>query len=374
MRCRPRLARPHRQSRATRSRQYNHRLPFARTQIAHDEHHLSRQPLRAAHAVRAGRRPAGGDREARRRTHRRPRVPDAAGRHGVGQDVHDGQRDRAHRTAGDRDRAEQDARRAALLRVPRVLPEQRGRVLRVVLRLLPAGGVRPVARPLHREGQLDQRAHRADAPVGDQGDPRAAGLRDRRDGVRDLRHRRPVRVPQHDPAPEAGRPHVAARRDQAAHRDAVHAQRRRVQARRVPRARRRPRHLSGGERRECDPRLALRRRGRDAAVVRPADRAPEAEDRALHGVPVVALRDGTAEGALRDRPDQGRAAPAEGLLRRPDEADRGAAHRAAHALRPRDDDRDRLLQGHRELLALPVGPQGGRAAADAHRLPAVQRR
>ncbi len=66
-------------------------------------------------------------------------------------------------------------------------------------------------------------------------------------------------------------------------------------------------------------------------------------------------------------------AAAEGVLRRPDEADRGAAHRAAHALRPRDDVRDRLLQGHRELLALPVGPRRGRAAADAHRLPADER-
>ncbi len=50
-----------------------------------------------------------------------------------------------------------------------------------------------------------QRAHRADAPLGDEGDPRAPGLRDRRDGLRDLRHRRPVRVPQHDPAREGGR-------------------------------------------------------------------------------------------------------------------------------------------------------------------------
>ena len=50
-------------------------------------------------------------------------------------------------------------------------------------------------------------------------------------------------------------------------------------------------------------------------------------------------------------------APAEGILRLADEADRGAADRAAHALRPRDDDRDRLLQGHRELFAPPVGPQ-----------------
>jgi excinuclease UvrABC helicase subunit UvrB len=51
-------------------------------------------------------------------------------------------------------------------------------------------------------------------------------------------------------------------------------------------------------------------------------------------------------------------AHAEGVLRRPDEADRGAAHRAADALRSRDDDGDRLLQRHRELLASPVGTPG----------------
>ncbi len=156
-------------------------------------------------ALRTGGRPARGDRAPDRRPRRRPRVPDAARRHRLGQDVHDGQRDRAHRTPGAGPRAEQDARGAALRRVPRVLPAQRGRVLRLLLRLLPARGLRAVARPVHREGQLDQRAHRADAAVGDEGDPRAARLRDRGDGVGDLRHRRSVRVPQHDPAREGGR-------------------------------------------------------------------------------------------------------------------------------------------------------------------------
>ena len=84
---------------------------------------------------------------------RRPELPDAARRHRLGQDLHDGQRDRAHRPAGDRVRAEQDAGRAALRRVPRVLPEERGRVLRQLLRLLPARGLRAAARPVHREGQ-----------------------------------------------------------------------------------------------------------------------------------------------------------------------------------------------------------------------------
>ena len=86
------------------------------------------------------------------------------------------------------------------------------------------------------------------------------GLRDRRDGVGDLRHRRPVRVPQHDPAREGGRRADAARRDQAADRDAVHAQRGRLPARHVPRARRRDRHLPGRARRERGAHLAVRRR------------------------------------------------------------------------------------------------------------------
>ncbi len=73
------------------------------------------------------------------------------------------------------------------------LPEQRGRVFRLLLRLLPARGLRSVARPVHREGFVDQRAHRADAPVGDQGHAGAAGLRHRRHRLGNLRHRRPGR-------------------------------------------------------------------------------------------------------------------------------------------------------------------------------------
>src|SRR3712207_7328209 len=39
--------------------------------------------------------------------------------------------------------------------------EQRGRVLRLLLRLLPARGLRPADGHLHREGLLDQRGGRA---------------------------------------------------------------------------------------------------------------------------------------------------------------------------------------------------------------------
>ena len=68
------------------------------------------------------------------------------------QDVHDGRGDRARPAPGAGDRPQQDAGGAALQRVPRVLPRQRGRVLRQLLRLLPARGLRPAAGPLHREG------------------------------------------------------------------------------------------------------------------------------------------------------------------------------------------------------------------------------
>ena len=138
----------------------------------------------------AGDQPTAID-DAGRRHRRRPGVPDAARRDRLRQDLHDGQRDRAARPAGDRVRAEQDAGRAALQRVPRVLSEERGRVLRQLLRLLPARGLRAAARPVHREGLVDQRAHRADAAVGHQERAGAARRDHRRHGVGDLRHRQP---------------------------------------------------------------------------------------------------------------------------------------------------------------------------------------
>ena len=104
--------------------------------------HVSRLALRAVPALSAGRRPARGHRRAGRRRAGRRGVPDAAGRDRLGQDLHHGQRDRAPGPAGHRVRAQQDAGGAALQRVPRVLPEERGRVLRQLLRLLPARGLR----------------------------------------------------------------------------------------------------------------------------------------------------------------------------------------------------------------------------------------
>ena len=65
-------------------------------------------------------------------------------------------------------------------------------------------------------------------------------------------------------------------------------------------------------------------------------------------------------------------AAARGTDRRGQAAGGGAAA-AAHHVRHRDDGDDRLLQGHRELLALSDRPQSGRSAADAVRIPAGER-
>ena len=49
------------------------------------------------------------------------------------------------------------ARGAAVQRVQGVFPEQRRGVFRLLLRLLPAGGVHPAHRHVHRKGRLHQR-------------------------------------------------------------------------------------------------------------------------------------------------------------------------------------------------------------------------
>ena len=65
--------------------------------------------------------------------------------------------DREGAAAHPGDGAEQDAGRAAGQRAAGAVPAQRRRVLRLLLRLLPARGVRPADGHLHREGLVDQR-------------------------------------------------------------------------------------------------------------------------------------------------------------------------------------------------------------------------
>ena len=144
---------------------------------------------RAEVRFRAEGRPADGDQgSGRGRQAPRPR-PGAARRHRLGQDLHHGQGDRGDAAPGPDPGAEQDAGGAALRRVQELLPRQRGRVFRLLLRLLPAGSLRPAHRHLHREGFLDQRADRPHAPLGDARAARARRRHHRRLGVLHLRHR-----------------------------------------------------------------------------------------------------------------------------------------------------------------------------------------
>ena len=151
--------------------------------------------------LRADRRSAAGDRSPRRRAVQGPEAPDASRRDRHGQDLHDRPDDPGPRQADPRPRPQQDARRPALRRVPRVLPGQRGRVLRQLLRLLPARGVPAPERHVHREGLEPERR---DRPAPPRGDPRPlrASRRDHRGlGLVHLRPRRAGRLRGHGPPP-----------------------------------------------------------------------------------------------------------------------------------------------------------------------------
>ena len=126
-------------------------LPFQRARLP------SRRP------VRAHRRPAAGDRPLVDGLRAAP-PPDAAGRDRHGKTADDGPDDRASPEADARPRPQQDAGRPAVLGVPRVLPGQRGRVLRQLLRLLPARGVPAAVGHVHREGLQPERGDRPAPP------------------------------------------------------------------------------------------------------------------------------------------------------------------------------------------------------------------
>ena len=206
------------------------------------------------------------------RGHRgRRALPDAARRDRHRQDDDDGGRDRGGPAPDAGDRAQQDARGAAVQRVPHVLPRQRGRVLRLLLRLLPARGLRPEPRPLHREGLGDQPGGRPPAPRGDGGRVRAPRRDRRRVGVLHLRPRLAGDVRDEHADPQARRGDRPRRAAAQARLDPVHAQRHGPLARHLPRARRDARGLPG-LRRDGLPRDAVRRRGRAPAALRPAHR------------------------------------------------------------------------------------------------------
>ena len=84
-------------------------------------------------------------------------------------------------------------------------PEQRRRVLRQLLRLLPARGLRPGAGPLHREGLLDQRRDRPAAPRRHRVPVRPRGRDHRRLGLLHLRDRLAGALPRADAAVQGRR-------------------------------------------------------------------------------------------------------------------------------------------------------------------------
>ncbi len=222
--------------------------------------------------LRASRRPGPCRARAGRRAEPRRQAPGAARRHRIGQDLQHGAGDLAREPAHAGDGAQQDAGGAAVPGVPALLPEQRRRVLRQLLRLLPAGSLRAGQRHVYREGIDHQRRDRSHAAVG-----HAIALRAPR---RDHRRQRVV----HLRPGLAGcvlRPGAAARK-RAAHRsrsdpaqagrDPVRAQRSRVRARQLPGPRRHHRGLSVVRRVGASHR-PVRRRDRRADVVRSDHRA-----------------------------------------------------------------------------------------------------
>ena len=280
---------------------------------------------------------------------RRP-VSDAAGGDRHRQDGHDGLDRRADSEADARDRAQQDARRAALQRVPRVPPAERRRVLRLLLRLLPARGVRPPGGSLHREGRVDQRRHRPAPPCRDRGAPGAQGRADRRLRVLHLRHRLAGRVRGEDGGARRRARDRPRRHAPEARRHPVRAQRLDPRPRALPRAGRRRRGAAGAHGVGL-PDLLLRGRGRVHLALRPAlgrDLRPPRPPRHLPGDPVRHLaRDDRALGGG----DPPRAGGAGQALRVAGEAARGPPDPPADRVRPGDAPGARLLQRDRELLA-----------------------
>ena len=166
--------------------------------------------------------------------------------------------------------------RPARQRVPRGVPGQRRRVLRELLRLLPARGLRPADGHVHREGLVGQRRDRAAAALGHRRAALPARRPDRRQRLVHLRPRlaRGVR----GPAPADGPRHRAPARvrDAAPRRHPVPAEPGEPRARHVPRA---GRHARGLPEVRADrvPDRVVGRDDRADQPVRPAD------GRARHG-------------------------------------------------------------------------------------------
>ena len=141
------------------------------------------------------RRPTGSHPPTHPRGRKRPCGPNPAGGNRLGKDLHHSQRHPEHRPSYSRAGTQQDPGRPTLLGVQGIFPGERRRILRFVLRLLPARGLHSFDRHLHRERPLDQRRHRKTPPFGRVVAALLAPGRDR-GGFRvvPLRDRQPLRV------------------------------------------------------------------------------------------------------------------------------------------------------------------------------------
>ena len=294
-------------------------------------------------------------------------LPDHSRRDGNRQDGDDGLDDREAPAARARHRAQQDARRPALQRVPGVLPGERGRVLRLLLRLLPARGVHPAGRPLHREGLVPERRHRATPALGDRLASHPSRRRGRRVGLVHLRPRVAGRVARAHAARRGGggaRPRRAAPQ---AHRQPVCPQRHRARTRSLP-GQGRHRRGAAGERRNGLPDLVLRRHGGADHALRPADGRGLREARQPRDLACDRVHHLAPDGRARGRRDPRGARAAGSRVRGGRSHARGAPHPPADRVRHGDAEGARLLQRDRELLARPRGASRRLASVHAHRL------
>ena len=230
-----------------------------------------RHGLQTRIGLRPDGRPAGSDLAACRFDPPRLETQRPARRHGLGQDLHRGQRHRAAQPPDVGPEPQQDPRGAALRRIPQLLSRECRRVFRLLLRLLPARSLSPRLGHLHRKGSLDQRRHR-EAAAADRGHPALGTPRrgGRLERLVPLRRGQPGRFPCH------GHPHRGGtgRQLQAvplqAGRGALHPHGTRSGARDLPRQRRHGRY-HGGLRRIRQPVLpgdVLRQRDRGHPVDR----------------------------------------------------------------------------------------------------------
>ena len=185
-------------------------------------------------------------------------------------------------------------------------PIERGRVLRLVLRLLPARGVRPAGRSLHREGLLAERRHRAAAARCDVVALHAPRRDRRRVGLVHLRARLAGGVARADDLARAGRGARPRPVPAQADRLAVRAQRHGPRPRALPREGRRRRDPAG-EPGDRVPHLVLRRRGRADHALRSAERRGLREARQPRDLAGDGVRHVAADDRARRRRDPPRA-------------------------------------------------------------------